>query len=520
VCIDTDEPRVIDETIEALADHPDIFQRAGELVEVIAEPTKKGGVLREAGAASIAPIQLPRLREMCSHQVDFQTWREGKKPKAGSATEGGKSTAGYTSVHAPLWVTQQVAARGQWKGIRLLEAVTSTPTLRPDGSVVERPGYDEATGILFRPTCQFPRVPTAPTHADAAAAAALIMDIFCDFPIPVPEHRAAVLAGVLTTVARHAFAGPAPLTVIDKNVHGAGGSRLADAIATAATGRAMARMTQAKDDDEERKRILSIALAGDSSVLIDNVDRPLGGAALDSALTGDEWRDRVLGESRMVRAPLSACWFATGNNITILRDTLRRVLLIRIETPLERPEERLGFKYDPLIPHVKNEHPHLVVAALTILRAFVVAGRPDAKLKPWGSFEGWSALIRNAIVFAGHPDPAGARAEMVTSGDTEAAALRTVLENWRALDQTGTGTTAASILETIAQPHGNDTLEALKAAFAELAPLEPGAKTLSPKSLGKRLAQLKGRVVGRLALESEPGRLGLIWSVKGVRGGT
>ena len=30
------------------------------------------------------------------------------------------------------------------------------------------------------------------------------------------------------------------------------------------------------------------------------------------------------------------------------------------------------------------------------MKAFHAAGRPDMNLRPWGSFEGWSALVRNA----------------------------------------------------------------------------------------------------------------------------
>ncbi len=44
-------------------------------------------------------------------------------------------------------------------------------------------------------------------------------------------------------------------------------------------------------------------------------------------------------------------------------------------------------------------------AALTILRAFHVAGRPDQRISPWGSFTAWSKLVRGALVWAGLPDP-------------------------------------------------------------------------------------------------------------------
>ncbi len=498
----TDEARVADQSIAGLAAHVEAFQRGAALVHVITESRAKGNITRPAGSPYIARVQLPRLREMLSEQIDFTVERSGKGGKAFQA-----------STHAPDWVPRAVAARQQWDGIRHLEAVCATPFIRPDGSIVEIPGWDEVTGVLLRPRREFPRVPGRPSQEHAKAAAVVLGDIFCDFPFATPEHRAAAIAGILSPLARHAYSGPTPLTLIDKNVHGAGGSLLADAIATASTGHGIARMSQAKDDDEERKRMLSIALSGDAIVVIDNIDRPLGGAALDAALTGTEWRDRKLGGNEMAGAPLLAVWFATGNNVVVQRDTLRRVLPIRIETPLEKPEERGGFRHDPLLPYVQQAHPLLVVAALTMLRAFIIAGRPDAGLKPWGSFEGWSELIRGTLVFAGLPDPAKARQDMVMTGDSEANAIRVLVTNWELIDEHGLGVSASRILDNVAHPDGNEKLQALKEALMEIAP-PVGGKPTSPKSLGRKLTHLKGRVVAGRALDCRPGNLGQVWFLR------
>jgi hypothetical protein len=498
--VSTDEHVVTSQAVTALARNPDIYQRSGTLVHVVTDSRSKSAVSRPPGSPYIAELQLPRLRELLSEQVDFQRWNERKGE--------------WSASHVPDWVVREVGARQQWSEIRHLEAVSATPMLRPDGSIIDEPGLDEATGVLFLPRRDFPRVPPQPTRDDAQAAVQVLCDILSDFPFATAEHRSGALAGLLTPLARHAFAGPSPLILIDKNTHGAGGSLLADTIATAATGHGMARMSQAKDDDEERKRILSIALAGDATVLIDNIDRPLGGAALDSALTGTEWRDRILGRSEMATAPLLACWFATGNNVAVQRDTLRRTLPIRLETPEERPEERQGFKYTPLLPHVEREHPRLVAAALTLLRAYSLAGKPSPDVKPWGSFEGWSDLVRGALVWVGQADPALARQHLVAGADSEAAALRVLLENWDRIDTTGTGVTAARMLESIAssEPHsGDDVTEALREALAEIAPPGAGGKPASPKGLGKRLMHLKGRVVGGAALDCRAGNLGQVW---------
>ena len=85
-----------------------------------------------------------------------------------------------------------------------------------------------------------------------------------DFPFAKPEHRAAWLAFVLTPLARHAFSGPSPLFLIDANTRGSGKSLLADVGGILATGTTLARMSNPRDDEECRKRITALALAGDS----------------------------------------------------------------------------------------------------------------------------------------------------------------------------------------------------------------------------------------------------------------
>ena len=105
--------------------------------------------------------------------------------------------------------------------------------------------------------------------------------------------------------------------------------------------------------------------------------------------------------------PLFATWYATGNNIVLAADTARRTLHIRLESPEENPEERSGFRHADLLTWVPRQRPRLAIAAVTILAAYCAAGRPNMKLKPWGSFEAWSALIRQAVVWAGSPEPGG-----------------------------------------------------------------------------------------------------------------
>ena len=63
-----------------------------------------------------------------------------------------------------------------------------------------------------------------------------------------------------------------------------------------ATGRHAPKMPQVKEEEEERKRLLALALDGDPLVVIDNVVGALGNPALDLAVTSQLFKDRLLGQ--------------------------------------------------------------------------------------------------------------------------------------------------------------------------------------------------------------------------------
>ncbi len=78
--------------------------------------------------------------------------------------------------------------------------------------------------------------------------------------------------------------------------------------------------------------------------------------------------------------PLEVTWLATGNNLRLTGDTPRRCLYVRLESTLERPERRRDFRHPRLLEWLRRRRPRLLPAALTLLRAYVAAGRPDLGL--------------------------------------------------------------------------------------------------------------------------------------------
>jgi hypothetical protein len=135
--------------------------------------------------------------------------------------------------------------------------------------------------------------------------------------------------------------------------------------------------------------------------------------------------------------------------VQLAADTSRRVCHVRMETADERPELKGDFKYPDLRAHVLAHRGTLLAAALTILRGWVVAGRPTHGLKAWGSFEGWSGVVREAVVFAGLPDPGDTRLALQTAADRDAAAMAAVLDGMERLDPPRRGLTAGEVIATV-----------------------------------------------------------------------
>jgi len=492
IMVTTDEEKIADSAIEVIARRENLFQRGGKLVHVV-EDVSKG--VRGKQPPRIVELPIPRLREMLANDVAWMRMRNGSKVKA----------------HLPGWVVQAIASRGAWDHIRPLEAVVTSPIVKPSGELLTVPGYDDETGIWFWPIGKVPELPELPSIHDAKRACDELLDAVCDFPFESEIHRSTWLAALLTPLARFSFEGPAPLFLFDANTRGAGKSMLTDTIATIVSGRPMARMTQATGNpDEERKRITSLAMEGASLVLVDNVSSTLGNEHLDAVLTGTEWRDRVLGRTEMISMPMHATWYATGNNVMLAADTSRRVVHARLVTPDEKPEEREGFKHPELIDWVKQNRTRLLGAALTILRAYFVAGCPTQKIKPWGSFSGWTKVVRGALAWVGQPDCGETRRALQESSDTEAAALSELLRGWSEVAPKGKGLAVSTLLlELETNPARYMTI---RGALTELCPPQGGK--FNARSVGAKFKHFRERVIGDMCLVNRGDtKLGAVWAV-------
>jgi hypothetical protein len=501
IFITTDEHVVIDQVIEALTHDPDLYYRGEELVRVIDDRVENKR-LTSSGSPKIRPVPEANLRTRITSRCRLlQETKEDVVP-----------------VHPPKWLPAGVAAAAHWPGIRPITAVSEAPILRPNGTVLQTPGYDAETAVLYLPNAGFPRVPDRPTRDEAIQARDELMKIIADFPLASEAYRAAWLAAVLTPLARHAFAGPAPLFLADANIRGAGKGKLLDPVAIIATGRPFARATYVCDAVEMGKVITSVALSGEPLVLLDNISGKLGDGALDAALTSTETCNRLLGTNRTPRLPLTAVWYGTGNNVVIAADTARRTCYMRLDSPEENPENRdpETYRFPRLEEHVRSHRGRYLAAALTILSAYILAGRPRAKLRGWGSFESWSDLVRQAVVWVGMPDP-DTRGTLAEDSDTDVRELRLLVAGWEEIS----GGAAVTVRSALAKFKDSPAAyPGFGECLAELFSPKKG-EVPSPREIGYRLRKFARRVCGGKRLVSVLGHGNVtLWRTEALLAGT
>jgi hypothetical protein len=482
--------------IRALEADPELYVRGGSLVHVIRPTETTPEVVAGSPVSRACPL---------SYLVDRTSIHARCVTKA-------RKGDSWVTCPPPLPRVRAVLERGSWPGYRELKGIIEAPSLRPDGSLLDTPGHDRATGFLYEPNAKFYDVAPDPTQAEAAGCLEALAEVFCDFPYVGPAHLSAVLASLLTLLARPAIRGSVPCFLFDASAARSGKSLQVDVVHLIATGRAATRMTYPELDEELEKVLSGYAIRGASTVNFDNVARAFGGAALDKCITAIDTVDlRLLGASTMVTYDWRAVVFASGNNVSCRGDMLARVLSPRLESSADNPEQRDDFRHPNLRAWVLEHRPRLVHAALTILRGYVAAGRPDMKCARWGGFEAWAALIPHALVWAGAADPMGARRGLEGDDDPVRVASSALVDGWASMCSRMSWLLGANVRQALAllypsrhpnEPTEPDGYDPLREALETLTGAKPGV-TPGARQVGEALRRQKGRPFGGRKLIAE-----------------
>jgi putative DNA primase/helicase len=475
-------PRAVDEAEAALIANGrrHIYQRGDLLVRPI-KPKLKAADDRDTVGWQLTPITKPYMIDTFTRIARFERFdaRLGK----------------YLAKNCPDKVAELFIARGgHWK-VPVLLSIVNAPFLRRDSSLCERPGYDQASALLFNPEKQtFPPIPLSPTLQDARDALKYLDETLLEeFPFVEKIDRSVALSAILTALDRRAMA-TAPLHAFTSPVAGTGKSMLVDLASILASAELAPVIAQGEDEREMEKRLGASLIAGDQIISLDNCDREVSSSFLCQALTQQRLKIRLLGFSRHVDVPITATFFATGNNLVIASDLTRRTLLCQLDAGMERPELR-SFKRN-VLETARAERGPLVAAALTVLRAWHLA-RTAIGIEPLGSFEEWSFRIRQPLMWLDRIDPCES-ITTVRESDPSRSLLITVLEQWKlCLGFAGTHTIKQVIERALVDQD----------FFNAIVPVASTSQgTISNQRLGRWLSKNEGKIANGLKLQ----RAGLV----------
>ncbi len=207
ISIDVNIARMSAQAIAALASDEDTFQRGPFLVHVA--HVARDDVARRhrlpVGAAHIVEMTRSTLASRLSHAIHWAS--KGKKGDWKDSRPDGQTVAAVLDAKV-------------WPNVRTLVGITDAPMLRRDGSVMQTPGYDAATGYVYLPTDQYPVVPEEPTIEDARDALTQLLEPLADFPFSAEAHRHVLLAELATVLARTAIDGAIPCFGHDASTRG------------------------------------------------------------------------------------------------------------------------------------------------------------------------------------------------------------------------------------------------------------------------------------------------------------
>lgn len=476
-----------------------IYQRAGFLVRVVKRDTPSvRNYKRPAGTLGLVTVDAPYLTESFTRAAVWlkydarkDSWKRANAPEAVAA--------------------HYIARVGHWQLPRLWAPI-SAPTLRPDGTLLQEPGYDRDTQSWYDPCgITFPVISENPDVNDARAALAKLRQAFSTFPFASKVDESVALALALTALVRRSLPA-APLGAVTAPVMGSGKTLLADCIAIIGTGVSSPAMKYADNDEEATKTMLAVLAEGDPVVLIDNVERPLEGDTLCAVLTSENYRQRMLGRTEMMSVPTTTLFMATGNNLVIAGDLRTRALLCRLDPKCEHPEQR---QFDgELRELITRQRPELVAAALTIMRAFIATGqRVQDFCKTWGRFERWSDLVRAPLIWLDCTDPCDSLRELERE-DPERNELARILAAWSTLY----GDLPKTAREAIDQCNGPGEAEySLNQVLREMSIKDREGK-LDAKRFAYWLRQHAGRYVeGRQFVRGPERDHTLTWQVEAMK---
>lgn len=378
-----------------------------------------------------------------------------------------------------------------------LRKIVGAPCFDADGNLCADGGYHNSGIYIDRES----GLPDLPETGDAIA---LLDDLITDFPFQDRADRANAFAFLLTPFVRDLITGSTPAHLLEAQIHGTGKTLLAEILFEISTGGKFEVTTPSYDEDELRKRITSLLIAGSNAIMIDNLEDMIS-STIASALTAPKWTDRILGKNETITIPNTTVFALSGNNVSLSGEMARRVVRIRLQAKSDKPWERSGFRHPNIKTYVIENRAKLQAACISLVTAWLNAGRPNGPHVPFGSFESYAATLGGILHQAGIEGFLANRSAVFEESDTEGAAWRAFTESW--FEKWGTAKVTTSDIFGLALDTEGFLLDGKN---------DQAIKT----ALGIKLRKFKDRIYGKYQIKksTETKSRAILWQLKQVGG--
>ena len=427
---------------------------------------------------------------LAEHTFTFKI-RTGKDPETGEPR-----TYDEEVTPAPPLLAAALAPK-RWDKLNPLYGIAGAPVLRPDGTLLQDPGYDEATGLYLASKVPLDRVPEAPTREQIKGALEFLRARFLkDFPWVDRADLANYLGVLVTPILRRYIRTLIPFVVFTATMPSSGKT-----ILTSGPGMLYGQrvLTWADEDAELRKVITSVLADPVGTVVFDNLAEGtvIKSPVLARLITDRTWADRLLGGNVTASYANDRTWCATGNNLRLGGDMASRSVLIRLDPDTPRPEERTGFEIpnlDQWILDPANQR-RLLWNLLVLVIDWTTKGAPRETGITMRQFTPWAEAIGG---FLAHHGVKGflANADSARGIDAEEATWTSFLAKWHRLHSGRWFTTHELRLDADAPPGQFDKWDGLFLT-------DHRGHIPSEVALGKRLAGQVGRWRGSYVLRSD-----------------
>jgi hypothetical protein len=228
--------------------------------------------------------------------------------------------------------------------------------------------------------------------------------------------------------------------------------------------------------------------------------------SLCTVLTSEFMSGRILGVSKTATVSTRTLFLSSGNNVGPVQDMTRRCISIRLDPGCETPAAR-SFTRPDLVHDVLRERGRYVSAALTIVRAWIVGGRPKTTCKSLAGYGDWSDLCRQPLLWLNCADPTISVFEAM-SEDPDRETLGRLLTAWQSVF----GKTPAMVRDAVKQASVfHDEYVELREVLRDIAD-ERGE--INRRKLGWWIRRHVGRIVdGRRFVRASGNRSAEAWQV-------